>query len=123
MAVNAYLYVDGVTGPSTSKTGFIDILSFSIGVYPILPLTARGFRSGSESRPRRSFQSLDHESPRQNLAHAFQSLLLRRHSEEGLHPVRQARRHAQADYFRVYLPDALITSVQHPAATKIRLNP
>ena len=32
MAVNAYLYVDGVTGPSTSKTGFIDVLSFSWGV-------------------------------------------------------------------------------------------
>ena len=32
MAVNAYLNVDGVTGPSTSKTGFIDILSFSWGV-------------------------------------------------------------------------------------------
>src|SRR5579863_10025826 len=31
MAVNAYLFIDGVTGPSTSKTGFIDILSFSFG--------------------------------------------------------------------------------------------
>src|ERR1035438_6086290 len=31
MAVNAYLIVDGVTGPSTSKAGAIDILSFSIG--------------------------------------------------------------------------------------------
>ena len=31
MAVNAYLIVDGITGPSTSKTGAIDVLSFSIG--------------------------------------------------------------------------------------------
>jgi len=32
VAVNAYLYVDGVTGASTSKTGFTDVLSFSWGV-------------------------------------------------------------------------------------------
>src|SRR5580698_5887500 len=31
MAVNAYLIVDGLTGPSTSKTGALDILSFSVG--------------------------------------------------------------------------------------------
>lgn len=30
-AVNAYLYVDGVQGPSTSRTNHIDILSFSWG--------------------------------------------------------------------------------------------
>ena len=31
MAVNAYLIIDGLAGPSTSKTGAIDILSFSVG--------------------------------------------------------------------------------------------
>lgn len=31
-AVNAYLYLDGIPGPSTSKAGFIDILSYSVGV-------------------------------------------------------------------------------------------
>ena len=32
MAVNAYLFIDGVEGPSTSKAGHIDVLSFSWGV-------------------------------------------------------------------------------------------
>ncbi len=32
MAVNAYLFIDGIDGPSTSKTGHIDVLSFSWGV-------------------------------------------------------------------------------------------
>ena len=32
MAVNAYLFIDGVSGPSTSKTDHIDVLSFSWGV-------------------------------------------------------------------------------------------
>jgi len=31
MAVNAYLIIDGRPGPSTSKAGAIDILSFSFG--------------------------------------------------------------------------------------------
>ena len=31
MAVNAYLQIDGVEGPSTSKEKCIDILSFSFG--------------------------------------------------------------------------------------------
>jgi type VI secretion system secreted protein Hcp len=31
MAVNAYIIIAGITGPSTSKTGAIDILSFSWG--------------------------------------------------------------------------------------------
>src|SRR5512132_368917 len=32
MAVNAYLFIEGVDGPSTSKPGHIDVLSFSWGV-------------------------------------------------------------------------------------------
>jgi type VI protein secretion system component Hcp len=32
MAVNAYLYIDGIEGPSTSKAKCIDVLSFSWGV-------------------------------------------------------------------------------------------
>ena len=32
MAVNAYLVIDSIKGPSSSKTGAIDILSFSWGV-------------------------------------------------------------------------------------------
>jgi type VI protein secretion system component Hcp len=32
MAVNAYLYIDGIDGPSTSKPKHIDVLGFTWGV-------------------------------------------------------------------------------------------
>ena len=41
MAVNAYLIIDGRPGPSTSKTGAIDILSFSFGRESVGPIWAR----------------------------------------------------------------------------------
>ena len=31
MAVNAYFVIDGIPGPSTSRSNAIDILSFSFG--------------------------------------------------------------------------------------------
>ncbi len=111
MAVNAYLYVDGITGPSTSKTGFIDILSFSWGVSQTSTYGAGA--SGKEAKAGRAdFQNLtimkvlDKTSP-----------LLCDHCASGNildkvyilydKPVGDA----QADYFRVYLKDALITNV------------
>ena len=44
MAVNAYLFIDGVEGPSTSKTGHIDVLSFSWGVSQTIDVWRRRFR-------------------------------------------------------------------------------
>lgn len=118
MAVNAYLYVDGVTGPSTSKTGFIDILSFSWGVSNTSTYSTGA--SGKEAKAgRANFNDLtimkvvDATSP-----------LLADHCASGNilakvyilydKPVGDS----QADYYRIYLQDALITSIQHSGSSE-----
>jgi type VI secretion system secreted protein Hcp len=112
VAVNAYLYIDGVTGPSTSKPNFIDVLSFSWGVSQTSVYGTGA--SGKESKAGRAdfsnltiMKVLDKTSP-----------LLCDHCASGdiltevyiLYdkPVGDK----QDDYFRIYLKDALITSVQ-----------
>lgn len=112
MAVNAYLYIDGITGPSTSKSGFIDILSFSWGVSQTAVYGTGA--SGKEAKAGRAdfsnltvMKVLDKTSP-----------LLADHCATGNilkdayilydKPVGDK----QEDYFRIYLKDALITSVQ-----------
>jgi type VI secretion system secreted protein Hcp len=111
MAVNAYLFVDGVNGPSTSKPGLIDIISFSWGVAQTSTYGAGA--SGKEAKAGRAdfhnltiMKVLDATTP-----------LLADHCASGdilkdvyiLYdkPVGDA----QQDYFRLYLKDALITGV------------
>jgi len=112
MAVNAYLYVDGVEGPSTSKTGCIDVLSFSWGVSQTAVYGAGA--SGKEAKAGRAdfsnlsiMKVLDKTTP-----------LLADHCATGNilpkvyivydKPVGDK----QDNYFRIYVKDALITSVQ-----------
>ena len=112
MAVNAYLYVDGVEGPSTSKEKCIDILSFSFGVAQTSTYGAGA--SGKEAKAGRAdFSNLtimkvldktsallfDHCASGDILKEAY--ILYDK-------PVGDK----QQDYFRIYLKDALITSVQ-----------
>ena len=52
MAVNAYLFIDGVQGPSTSQKGWIDIFSFSWGASNSSVIGSGS--SGSESRAGRA---------------------------------------------------------------------
>ena len=52
MAVNAYLFVEGVDGPSTSKPNHIDVLSFSWGVSQTSTYGAGA--SGKESKAGRA---------------------------------------------------------------------
>lgn len=112
MAVNAYLYVDGVTGPSTSKTGFIDILSFSWGVSQTSTYGAGA--SGKEAKAGRAnfsdltiMKVLDATSPLL-CDHCASGNILAKVYILYDKPVGDA----QADYFRIYLGDALITSQQ-----------
>jgi type VI secretion system secreted protein Hcp len=112
MAVNAYLYVDTVDGPSTSKTGFIDVLSFSWGVTQTAVYGAGA--SGKEAKAGRAdfsnlsiMKVLDKTSPL--LAdHCATGNILAKVYIVYDKPVGDK----QADYFRVYCKDALITSVQ-----------
>jgi len=112
VAVNAYLFIDGVEGPSTSKTGAIDILSFSWGVSQ--HSTYGPGASGKEAKAGRAdfsnltiMKVLDKTSP-----------LLCDHCASGdilkdvyiLYDKPVADK--QDDYFRIYLKDVLVTSVQ-----------
>src|ERR1700692_1158959 len=112
MAVNAYLYVDTVVGPSTSKTGFIDVLSFSWGVSQTAVYGAGA--SGKEAKAGRAdftnlsiMKVLDKTTPL--LAdHCASGNILAKGYTLYDKPVGDK----QDDYFRIYVKDALITSVQ-----------
>jgi type VI secretion system secreted protein Hcp len=114
MAVNAYLYVDGITGPSTSKTGYIDILSFSWGANQ--SSTYGTGASGKEAKAGRVdftnlsiMKVLDATTP-----------LLFNYTVSGTiiskvyilydKPVGKDGA-VQGDYFRIFLADAMITSL------------
>ena len=112
MAVNAYLYVDGVNGPSTSKPGFIDILSFSWGVSQTSTYGAGA--SGKEAKAGRAdfsnltiMKVLDASTP-YLCDHCASGDILDKVYILYDKPVADG----QQDYFRIYLKDALVTSVQ-----------
>jgi type VI secretion system secreted protein Hcp len=112
MAVNAYLIIDGIPGPSTSKSGAIDILSFSFGASQTAVIGAGS--SGGEARSGRANVSdvsimkvLDKTSP-----------LLFDHCVSGDYLKKvdilydKPMGASQEDYFKIHMEDALITSVQ-----------
>ena len=112
MAVNAYLYIDGIEGPSTSKAKCIDIISFSWGVSQTSTYGAGA--SGKEAKAGRAdFSNLTITKVLDKT-----SALLADHCASGdilkevyiLYdkPVGDK----QQDYFRIYCKDALITSLQ-----------
>lgn len=118
MAVNAYLFVDGVDGPSTSRTNHIDILSFSWGVSQTAVYGAGA--SGKEAKAGRAdfnnltiMKVLDKTTP-----------LLTDHCASGNilskvyilydKPVGDK----QQAYYRIWLKDALITSVQNSGSNE-----
>jgi type VI secretion system secreted protein Hcp len=112
VAVNAYLFVDGITGPSTSKTGAIDILSFSWGVSQTS--TYGTGASGKEAKAGRAdfsnltiMKVLDKTSPYM-ADMCWSGDILKKVYILYDKPVGDK----QADYFRIYLQDALITSLQ-----------
>ena len=112
MAVNAYLYIDGVQGPSTSRTDCIDILSYSWGVSNTSTYGAGA--SGMEAKAGRAdFQELsimkvlDKTSPLL-FDHCVTGNILPTIDLFYDKPVGDS----QADYFKIELTDALITSVQ-----------
>jgi type VI secretion system secreted protein Hcp len=112
VAVNAYLFVDGIAGPSTSKPNHIDVLSFSFGVSQTATYGAGA--SGMEAKAGRAdfsnlsiMKVLDKTSPL--LAdHCASGDILKEVYVLYDKPVGDK----QQDYFRIYLKDALITSVQ-----------
>jgi type VI secretion system secreted protein Hcp len=112
MAVNAYLFIDGVEGPSTHRTGHIDILSFSWGVSQTSVYGTGA--SGMEAKAGRAdfsnltiMKVLDKTTPLL-CDHCATGDILKKVYILYDKPVAD---HQQA-YFRIWLKDALITSVQ-----------
>ena len=112
MAVNAYLYVDGVEGPSTSRTGCIDVLSFSWGVSQTSTYGAGA--SGKEAKAGRAdfsnltiMKVLDKTTPLL-CDHCATGNILSKVYILYDKPVGDK----QQAYFRIWIKDALITSVQ-----------
>ena len=118
MAVNAYLLIDGVDGPSTSRTNHIDILSYSWGVAQTAVYGSGA--SGQEAKAGRAdfsnltiMKVLDKTSP-----------LLADHCASGNilskvyilydKPVGDK----QQAYYRIWIKDALITSVQNSGSNE-----
>lgn len=118
MAVNAYLYVDGVEGPSTSRTGCIDVLSFSFGVSQTSTYGAGA--SGKEAKAGRAdfsnlsiMKVLDKTSPLL-FDHCASGNILPKVYILYDKPVGDK----QQAYFRIWCKDALITSVQQSGSNE-----
>jgi type VI secretion system secreted protein Hcp len=116
MAVNAYLYIDGVEGPSTSKPNHIDVLSFNWGVSQTS--TYGPGASGKEAKAGRAdftnltiMKVVDKTTPFL-CDHCASGDILKEVYILYDKPVGDK----QDDYFRVYLKDAIITSVQLSAS-------
>ena len=112
MAVNAYLYVDGVAGPSTSREGSIDVLSFSWGVSQTSTYGAGA--SGKEAKAGRAdfsnltiMKVLDKTTPLL-CDHCATGDILKKVYILYDKPIGDK----QQAYFRTWIKDALITSVQ-----------
>ena len=118
MAVNAYLIVDGLTGPSTSKTGAIDILSFSIGASNTSTYGAGA--PGQEAKAGRA--DLSNLSIMKVLDKTSTTLFNHCCSGDVLKSVivlyDKPVGTEQADYYRVYLSDALVTSIQQSGSNE-----
>jgi type VI secretion system secreted protein Hcp len=112
MSVHACLYIDGIDGPSTSKLNHIDILSFTWGVHQRAVYGVGA--SGKEAKAGRAdFSNLTIQKVLDKT-----SSLLCDHCATGnvLKEVYivygKPNGQMQEDYFRIFLKDALITSVQ-----------
>jgi len=118
MAVNAYLIVDTVKGPSTSKEGAIDVLSFSWGASNTA--TYGTGASGKESKAGRA--DLAHLTIMKVLDNTSTTLFNHCVSGDTLKKVvllyDKPIGDRQADYYRIFLENAVITSIQHSGSSE-----
>lgn len=115
MAVNAYLKMDGIPGPSTSKPDAVDILSFSFGATHTANYGPGA--SGMEARSGRAnfgevtvMKVADKTTPFL-FAHCIEGSVISKVEIMYDKPSGLAG-DAQVDYFKITMQDAVITSVQ-----------
>ena len=118
MSVNAYLYIDGIEGPSTSKMFHIDILSFGWGVRQTATYGAGA--SGKEAKAGRAdFSNLTvskvvDSTSAQLCDHCASGNILASVYIVYDKPMGKW----QEGYFRIWLKDALITAVELTGTTE-----
>jgi type VI secretion system secreted protein Hcp len=118
MAVNAYLIVDGRPGPSTSKTGAIDILSFSFGATQQAVFGVGS--SGGEARSGRANLSdvtimkvVDKTSPL-----LFDDCVTGNYIKKVDVVYDKPMGDDQQDYYKIHMEDVLITAIQHSGSSE-----
>ena len=118
MAVNAYLIVDGRPGPSTSKTGAIDILSFSFGATQQSVFGVGS--SGGEARSGRANLSdvtimkvVDKTSPL-----LFDDCVTGNYIKKVDVVYDKPMGDDQQDYYKIHMEDVLITAIQHSGSSE-----
>ena len=118
MAVNAYLTVDGRPGPSTSKPGSIDILSFSFGATQQAVFGVGS--SGGEARSGRAnlqdvtiMKVVDKVSPL-----LFDDCVTGNYIKTVDIVYDKPMGDYQEDYYKIHMEDALITSIQHSGSSE-----
>ena len=118
MAVNAYLIIDGRPGPSTSKSGAIDILSFSFGASQTAVIGVGS--SGGEARAGRAnladisiMTVVDKVSPL-----LFDDCVTGNYLKKVDIIYDKPMGDNQEEYYKIHLEDALITSIQHSGSSE-----
>lgn len=112
MAVNAYLEIDGVEGPSTSRAKCIDVLSFSFGASQTSVYgdgaSGQEAKSGRASLSDLSIMKVADKTTPYLFDHCVTGDILKKVTLYYDKPVKDQ----QEDYFKLELQDALITSIQ-----------
>lgn len=118
MAVNAYITIDGRPGPSTSKPGAIDILSFSFGATQQAVFGVGS--SGGEARSGRAnlqdvtiMKVVDKVSPL-----LFDDCVTGNYIKTVDIVYDKPMGDDQEDYYKIHMEDALITSIQHSGSSE-----
>jgi type VI secretion system secreted protein Hcp len=112
MAVNAYLTIDSIKGPSTSKADAIDVLSFSFGTSQTATYGAGA--SGMEGKAGRAdfsnlsiMKVLDKTSP-----FLFEACVKAKVLKKVVLLYDKPVGDKQQDYFKISMADAIVTSQQ-----------
>ena len=117
MAVNAYLVIDGIEGPSKSKSKAIDVMSFSFGTSRMTMISAASggeMKSGKTDFTDVSIMKVLDKTSTDLWASCVKATFLKKVELFYDKPVNGK----QEDYFKIELEDALITNIQFSGSSE-----
>ena len=111
--INAYLFVDGIKGPSTTRQDAIDLLSFSVGVSNATTTTARAGSVGTAaSKPACSELSIMKVVDSASIALIADALATKTLASVKIVYSRSVGGAPPFDYFTLTLGNVIVSSVQ-----------